>query len=124
MRACGAGMADEIGANWNSDAWPRCQVLQAGPPDCQVTAALGAQPRPPEQRKAPTTASALAVTTAPFGCPGCRRAPGEMVEKTPGRPAAGLAAIVRQGIETSIACGATGHHGAVDVADQPVAAGC
>ena len=96
-----------------------CSVLQAAPPDWPVTAALGATAAT-ESRKATTTVLALAVTNSPLRV--ASMPAGGMVEKTR-PPAAGSAAIVRQGIETSMACGAPDTSGAVTSLISPPAPG-
>src|ERR1700704_6551927 len=79
-----------------------CRVLQAGPPDWPVIAALGATAAT-ESRKATTTVLALAVTNSPLRV--AWMPAGGMVEKTR-PPTAGRVEIALQGIETSSACGA------------------
>src|SRR5258707_15497415 len=82
-----------------------CRVLQAP----EATAGLGATAAT-ESRKATTTLLALAVTNRPLRV--AWMPAGGMVEKTR-PPAAGRVAIVRQGIETAMACGAPDPSGGV-----------
>src|SRR5882757_10711714 len=82
-----------------------CTVLQAP----EATAGRGATAAT-ESRKATTTLLALAVTNNPLRV--AWMPAGGMVEKTR-PPAAGRVAIVRQGIDTSRACGAPDTSGAV-----------
>src|SRR5262245_13807483 len=82
-----------------------CRVLQA--PD--ATAGLGATAAT-ESRNTTTTTSALAVTKRPLRL-ASMPAGGFVAKTTP--PAGGNVATIRQGIETSSACGSPDTSGAV-----------